>query len=102
MAPSEPRVTLQVLKVLNAIMRAEGRELSGADIASVTGLKSGTLYPILLRLEDAKWLSSRWEEVAPREVGRPRRRLYRATAVGALCATQAIKEIEALGALSWA
>ena len=92
----------QTVDVLRQLLVESETWSYGYDLSRTTGLKSGTLYPILLRLEGAKWLSSRWEEVAPREVGRPRRRLYRATAVGAVCATQATKEIIALGALSWA
>jgi len=50
-----------------------------------TGLSSGTLYPILMRLDEAGWLESRWEKVDPARVGRPRRRLYRITALGRRC-----------------
>lgn len=63
-------------------MENMGTEISGADIQHTTGLSSGTLYPILLRLEQAGWLSSRWEQVNPAEVGRPRRRFYLITPTG--------------------
>ena len=46
------------------------------------GLATGTLYPILLRLESAGWFVSRWENVDPTAVGRPRKRFYRLTAAG--------------------
>ena len=52
-------------------------------------LASGTLYPILLRLESAGWLASRWESVDPSEAGRPRRRLYRITPGGLRRASEA-------------
>ena len=43
----------------------------------------GTLYKALARLEDARLLSSRWEDHGPaEEEGRPRRRLYRVTSAG--------------------
>ena len=58
-------------------------ELSGAEIGRFAKLASGTLYPILLRLEEAGWLASRWEVEDPRELRRPRRRFYRVTGVGA-------------------
>lgn len=52
----------------------------GYDISRETALKSGTLYPILMRLERHGWLESRWEdEPAP---GKPRRHLYRLSASG--------------------
>jgi PadR family transcriptional regulator, regulatory protein PadR len=55
----------------------------GLDISKQTGLASGTIYPLLLRLEKAGWLASAWEEhVDPSEVGRPRRRHYWLTAEG--------------------
>ena len=53
----------------------------GYDLSRETGLKSGTLYPILMRLEARGWLEARWEDdPAP---GRPRRHLYRITVAGA-------------------
>ena len=43
----------------------------------------GTLYKALARMEDARLLSSRWEDhEAAEEAGRPRRRLYRITSAG--------------------
>lgn len=100
---SEPRTTGHTLKVLDAILSASD-EPSGSDISKQTKLPSGTLYPILIRLEAAKWLESRWEDVDPREVGRPRRRLYKVTALGASKARQAAAEINgAVGRLAaWA
>jgi PadR family transcriptional regulator, regulatory protein PadR len=49
----------------------------GSDIARETGLKSGTLYLILIRLADRGWLEACWEDEQP--AGRPRRHLYRLT-----------------------
>lgn len=59
-------------------------------------LKSGTVYPLLARLEKAGWLESRWEEIDPAEAGRPRRRLYRLTGEGELVATRSLAEIGVL------
>jgi PadR family transcriptional regulator, regulatory protein PadR len=67
--------------------------LSGADLAKVTGLASGTIYPILFRLEKSGWLQSEWEDVVPTEVKRPRRRLYRMTAVGSTSARAEFQEL---------
>ena len=53
----------------------------GYAIAKETGLKSGTLYPILIRLSDSGLIEARWEEEHP--AGRPRRHLYQLTAQGA-------------------
>jgi DNA-binding PadR family transcriptional regulator len=76
------RMSLQTLKVLDAFLNEPTDELSGADVQKRSGIASGTLYPILLRLESAGWFISRWEAVDPASVGRPRRRLYRLTPTG--------------------
>jgi PadR family transcriptional regulator, regulatory protein PadR len=52
----------------------------GYEISQRTGLKSGTLYPILIRLADQDWLETRWAE--PERQGRPARHTYRLTQVG--------------------
>jgi DNA-binding PadR family transcriptional regulator len=54
--------------------------LYGLELAKLTGLKSGSLYPILIRLADRAFLESRW--LAPAERGRPQRHAYRITAEG--------------------
>jgi PadR family transcriptional regulator PadR len=76
------RMSLQTLRVLEAFLVNPTQELAGADVHKRGRLASGTLYPILLRLEAAGWFSSRWEAVDPSHVGRPRRRLYRLTSSG--------------------
>jgi PadR family transcriptional regulator, regulatory protein PadR len=76
------RISLQTLRVLEAFLENPVDELAGADVQRRSKLLSGTLYPILLRLETAGWFVSRWEAVDPAAVGRPRRRLYRLTPSG--------------------
>src|SRR6201747_643258 len=76
------RISLQTLRVLEAFLENPTDQLSGAGVHQRCGLASGTLYPILLRLESAGWFVSRWEAVDPASVGRPRRRLYRLTPSG--------------------
>ena len=89
----QPRITAQTLKVLTALIADTQDEVSGAEIARSTNLASGTLYPILIRLEEAGWLESRWETEDPHELGRPRRRLYRITGVGVRRAKATFREI---------
>ena len=99
----EPRMSAPTLKVLGALLSNPREELSGAEIARITKLASGTLYPILLRLEDAGWLASQWENGDPRELGRPRRRFYRVTGLGAKRAKAAIRDLRPLlGDAAWA
>lgn len=52
----------------------------GYDLASQTGLKSGTLYPLLIRLEAQGYLEAEWRQ--PVASGRPPRHAYRLTAAG--------------------
>ena len=70
------RITGSTMKVLDMFLKNFNSEVSGAEITKKTGLMSGTLYPILRRLEKHGWLSSYWEEIDPSQAGRPRRRLY--------------------------
>jgi len=76
------RMSLQTLKVLEAFLENPSEQLSGADVHQRCGIASGTLYPILLRLESAGWFVSRWESIDPSSAGRPRRRLYKLTSTG--------------------
>ena len=52
----------------------------GYDLCQQTGLKAGTIYPILIRLADRNWLETTWETGMP--TGRPPRHLYRLTETG--------------------
>jgi DNA-binding PadR family transcriptional regulator len=72
----------QRLKVLNRFLERPSEELSGADLMRLTNLASGSLYPIVYVLEENGLLESRWEVEDPRSLGRPRKRLYKLTALG--------------------
>lgn len=52
----------------------------GYELASLTGIKSGTLYPLLIRLEAQGHLQAEWQQ--PTTPGRPPRHAYRLTAAG--------------------
>jgi DNA-binding PadR family transcriptional regulator len=54
----------------------------GLEICAAAGLQPDTIHPILARFEEIGWLESCFEDVDPREVGRPRRRYYRFTSDG--------------------
>jgi PadR family transcriptional regulator, regulatory protein PadR len=82
------RMSLQTLRVLEAFLENPTQPLSGADVQKRASLASGTLYPILLRLESAGWFASQWEDIDPAEAGRPRRRFYRLTAGGLRSASE--------------
>lgn len=70
-------MTLPTQLVLSSFLDDPERELYGLEICAAAGLPSGTIHPILARLERLGWLRSSWEEIDPSEEGRPRRRYYR-------------------------
>jgi PadR family transcriptional regulator PadR len=85
-----PRMTLPTQLVLRALLERPTQELYGLEICSAAGLASGTIHPILARLERLGWLESRWEDLDPHEAGRPRRRYYWLTSDGAEQARNAL------------
>jgi PadR family transcriptional regulator PadR len=87
-----PRMTLQTLRVLAVLMDEPAGHHYGLEIAKSAGLATGTLYPVLARLERAGWVTSDWEEIDPVAEGRPRRRLYQLTADGERAASRALAE----------
>jgi PadR family transcriptional regulator PadR len=71
------RQTEQLLAILVA---SPENPLHGYEISKRTGLKPGTLYPMLIRLQDQGLLSAEWRE--PDKPGRPPRHVYRLTREG--------------------
>jgi len=86
------RMTMQTLLILQALLLDPARELYGLELSGETGLLPGTTYPILLRLENEGWVTSRREDIDPRAEKRPARRYYRLTAEGASQASAAIAD----------
>ena len=78
----------QTLSVLAALCDQPSEWQHGYALAKQTGLKSGTLYPILIRLADRGLVEACWQDEP--QPGRPRRHLYRLTAAGLASATGAI------------
>lgn len=74
------KCSAQTLAVLAALMEQPRAWQHGYELSKATGLKSGTLYPILLRLSDQGLLHSRWKDAD--RPGRPPRHVYRLTANG--------------------
>ena len=81
------RLTRTTALVLQSLARGTRH---GFDILDATGLPSGTVYPILRRLEDERLAASRWEDAArAQREQRPPRRYYELTADGRALAEQA-------------
>ncbi len=80
----------QTLSVLAALCAQPSRWHHGYALAGQTGLKSGTLYPILIRLADRGLVEACWQDEPP--PGRPRRHLYRLTAAGLAATMDALTD----------
>jgi DNA-binding PadR family transcriptional regulator len=78
----------QTLAVLAALAGQPSSWRHGYDLARETELKSGTLYPILVRLADRGVVDATWEAEQP--AGRARRHLYRLTSDGLATTTAAL------------
>jgi DNA-binding PadR family transcriptional regulator len=85
---SRLRLSPQTLVVLDAFLVDPREWKYGYDLSRTTGLKSGTLYPILMRLADRELLEASWEAA---EVGKPPRHMYRFTPKGLALAREAIR-----------
>ena len=70
------RISATGLKVLKAFMYKTGSSLHGYELMQQAEVASGTLYPLLMRFEEAGLLSSRWEQAEPDASGRPHQQLY--------------------------
>jgi PadR family transcriptional regulator PadR len=93
---SRSEFSTQTLSVLAALCDQPSQWQHGYALAKQTGLKSGTLYPILIRLADRGLVEACWQdEPAP---GRPRRHLYRLTSAGLASATGALASAAELAA----
>ena len=86
----------QTTRVLAEFLQCETAWRYGYDISQDTGLRSGTLYPILMRLAEHRLLETSWETV---EAGRPPRHLYKLTRDGLRYAREQVRasSVEAIG-----
>jgi DNA-binding PadR family transcriptional regulator len=87
-------LTYPTALVLEALARGHHH---GFQIMDVTGLPSGTIYPLLRRLDREGLVSSRWEKPAvARREQRPPRRYYQLTAAGEAMRSLAIERFHAV------
>ena len=83
-----PRQSPQTMQVLDLFLASPKSWRYGYDISRDTGVKSGTLYPVLMRLEESALLESSWETTLS---GRPPRHLYRLTPAGVARAREYVR-----------
>jgi PadR family transcriptional regulator PadR len=88
------RLTYPTTLVLHALQQGHHH---GFDIMDAVGLPSGTVYPILRRLDAEGLVRSRWErDAVARREQRPPRRYYELTAGGRLLADEAASRYRSL------
>src|SRR5262245_47757828 len=99
--PRRPNNSRQTRTLLAAFLERSRTWRHGYDLAKETRLRSGTLYPLLMRLSEQGLLESRWQE--PERPGLPPRHVYRLTAPGLTLAREqelAAMPAERAGALA--
>jgi PadR family transcriptional regulator PadR len=79
----------QTRALLSALAEQPRTWHHGYELSKRTGLKSGTLYPILIRLSEQGLLNSRWKDAE--RPGRPPRHVYRLTATGLALAREQVE-----------
>lgn len=84
------RPSKQMLRLLDALSTQPHEWRHGYDIMKETGLLSGTLYPLLMRMTDQGLVEAEWRE--PAQPGRPARHAYRLTTAGLALARTAAGE----------
>nr|WP_294815703.1 PadR family transcriptional regulator [uncultured Sphingomonas sp.] len=80
----QPSKQMRILLDSLSAQRQQWRH--GYDLMKETGLSSGTLYPLLMRMTDQGLVEAEWRE--PAQPGRPARHAYRLTAAGFALALQ--------------
>ncbi|WP_081724564.1 PadR family transcriptional regulator [Asticcacaulis sp. YBE204] len=80
MSRKSRRLSPQTLSVLTALSAGGQNWLYGLELSAATGLKSGSLYPILIRLSERGLVEGQWLETE--KPGRPPRHAYRLTGQG--------------------
>ena len=83
----------QTLLVFQSLLETPTSWKHGYELSQLTDLKSGTLYPLLMRLSEQGFLEDRWEESDI--AGRPPRHAYRLTSQGRAFAREALSETQA-------
>jgi PadR family transcriptional regulator, regulatory protein PadR len=77
------KMTAPLERVLRVLVADPAAPHYGYDLMKAAKLPSGTLYPMLARLQQEGLVDSQWEDQRPDAGGRPARKYYRLTAEGA-------------------
>ena len=89
MPEDRPNKTKNNIRILERFCQDPTEEIHGFKLVEDLGIKSGVVYPFLIKWESKGWFESRWEES---DRPGPRRRLYRLTALGVRAAREFLEE----------
>lgn len=79
--------------VVRAFLEEPSKPKYGFELMESLGISSGTLYPMLAKLERQGWIEGHREDIDPSVAGRPPRRNYRLTGEGLVLARNALAEL---------
>jgi len=91
------KLTIPLERVLRVLVADPAAMHYGYDLMKAARLSSGTLYPMLARLQQEGLVDSEWEEPRPDAGGRPPRKYYQLTAEGARVARLELARVPAAG-----
>jgi PadR family transcriptional regulator PadR len=86
-------ITPKMATVLKVFIEDPGQPRYGFELMKITGFASGSLYPMLARLEEAGWLTRGKEDIDPRVAGRPPRMEYTITGAAVNAARVQLAEL---------
>ncbi|RKT34508.1 PadR family transcriptional regulator [Roseovarius halotolerans] len=87
------RISGRPLEILLFLSNFPQESFAGYSLSKSLGISSGTLYPLLVKLEEAGLLDSQWEDGDPQELGRPRRRYYKVNGQGIAALNEKMRSI---------
>jgi DNA-binding MarR family transcriptional regulator len=86
-------ITPKMARVLKVFLEDPGQPRYGFGLMKLTGMASGSLYPMLAKLEGAGWLTRGKEDIDPRAAGRPARTNYTITGAAVSAARVQLAEL---------
>ena len=86
-------VSLQQLRILRFMLSVYDEPVCGVDLIKGLKMQSGTVYPLLQRMESRGLVSSKMERGTSQGVGRPLKRLYTLKAPGRNYITRVLREL---------
>lgn len=92
MSDGDITMTPAIGRVLTVFLDDPAEKRYGFELMQVTGISSGSLYPVLAKLQEAGWIVGERESIDPRNEGRPARRYYTLTAQGIQAGLAALAE----------